>query len=129
MSAQNCIDGLDNALKAAGENIVLQRSIGDAPSATVYSANCRALVRSWRLHETELVGGIDQAMIIVTISPTDLARAQWGVNQAATAASPNPTDPQRGDFVIIAGVKRAIDAVEVMRVANKVVRYQMQALG
>ena len=129
MSAQNCIDGLDNALKAAGENIVLQRSIGDAPAATVYSANCRALVRSWRLHENQLVGGIEQAEINITISPTDLVRAQWGINQAATTISPNPTDPQRGDFVVISGVKRAIDAVEVMRVANKIVRYEMRVLG
>ncbi len=126
--ADACIAALDAALEANGEDVVLRRVVGQGTATANIDVKCRALVRTWRLREEQIVAGIDQAVVLVTISPTPIVNAQWpgGVIPGQTV---DPSVPRRNDSLIIAGRLRNIDAVERLAIGGQAVRYDMQVLG
>jgi hypothetical protein len=123
------IAALDNALAEVGEDVVLRRVVGAAPNQQNIDVTCRAMVRSWRLKEEDLASGIKQALIIVIMSPTQIADAQWPGGEVATALNPNPAFPRLGDALIIRGHKRTITGVDAIPVGDEVVRFDLQVLG
>jgi len=128
VTAEECIAALDAALEANGEDIVLRRVVGVQPNTLNIDVTCRANVRTWRLKEENLVAGIAQAVDIVVISPTPIARAQWP-GGVPVGQLTDPSVPRRLDKVIIAGRVREIDAVEPIRLSGQVVRIELQVLG
>ena len=131
MSPEECIASLDRSLASAGEDVVLRRVYGQAPNTVNVDLGCRAAVRSYRLREEVLASAIAQGVLIVTLSPSDIARAQWpgGELPNAVAGVDNPSYPRRGDFVIADEKPRSIQAVDVISVAGEVVRFDMHTVG
>lgn len=128
MTPQDAIDALDDALKAAGEEVVLRRIVGLLPNIAKVDVKCRAFVRAWRLREEELVSGIDQAVVLVTLSPSEIARAKWPGGELPVAGVA-PSLPRRLDYVIVKNRLRSIQAVEPLFIAGVLVRIDMQVLG
>lgn len=126
--ADACIKALDSALAANGEIVVLRRVVGQGNATANIDVSCPALVRTYRLREDQIVAGIDQAMLLVSISPTPIANAQWP-GGVIPGQSVDPSIPRRNDSLIIAGRLRNIDAVERLAMGGQVVRYDLQVLG
>lgn len=133
MSPDECIAALDRALAEAGEDVILRRVVGQQPNVINIDVICRASVRTWRLKEENLVAGIAQAVLIVVISPTQIAAAQWPGGTPIVPGNPgltlDPSVPRRTDEIWIGGRKRSIEAVDAIAVAGVNVRYDMQVLG
>lgn len=128
MNPDECIAALDSALADAGQDIVLRRIVGQGAAAINIDVKCRASVRTYRLREDATVGGVAQAVVIVTISPTQIANAQWpgGTRPGQTVS---PSTPRRNDRLIIDGRIRNINAVTPVSVGNQAVRFDMQIEG
>lgn len=108
MTPTEAISMLDRQLADHGEDIALRHMTGGAIAAT---ESPRAFVRGYR--PDEVVGAIQQGDGRVTISPTGLAAA-----------------PKFNDKTVIGGSKvRNIQAVEEIRLAGVVVRYNLQVRG
>ena len=101
------ITALDRQLATKGEPVTYHHEDFYGGDVTVET---RAFVRGYR--PEEIVSGItfDNALAIVT--PTDLVAA--GI------------EPQKGAALLIAGKRRAIQALGVFRVNDTVIRYEMQ---
>lgn len=69
------ISDLDNALAEYGEDVTLIRFVGSGTAVTSIGVKCRASVRA-RSDET-IVAGIVTKIFDVTISPTQINKAQW----------------------------------------------------
>ena len=108
MTPTEAIAMLDRQLADHGEDVALRHmSAGTAAS----SETVRAFVRGYK--PDEVVGAIQQGDGKVTISPTGLAAA-----------------PKFNDKTVIGGSKvRNIQAVEEIRLAGVVVRYNLQVRG
>lgn len=128
MLADSIIAQLDAELAEVGEDVVLRRTTGTAPNVANIDVVCRAFVRSWRLKEEDLASGISQALILVTMSPTQINNAQWP-GGSTPGQSVDPTIPRRLDQVIVKGRIRDIEAVDPLMVGGEVVRIDMQVLG
>lgn len=128
MSPEECIADLDAGLAETGEDVILRRTVGTAPNVLNIDVECRATIRTWRLKEEELVGGIAQAVILATISPTQIAAAQWP-GGVAPGAAVDPSIPRRLDRLIVGGRVHMIEAVDPITVNGVNVRYNMQLLG
>ena len=128
MSPEECIAALDNALAEAGENVILRRLSGAGSNVVNVDVTCRAQVRNWRLKEEVLVAEFRQAIMLVIISPTDIAKAQWpgGVVPGQTV---DPSIPRRNDKLVIKGRLYNIEACEAIAMNGVNVRFEMQALG
>jgi hypothetical protein len=122
---------LDAALARRGENVVLRRVVGLAPNSTnvdvTVRATVRAAVRSNR--PGELIGDMADTDSKVTLSPSDIAAAQWPAGEVVSVTAPEPSLPRRGDKVIIAGRVRNVEAVNAVRVADTLVRIELRVLG
>jgi hypothetical protein len=128
MTAQECIAALDQALAENGEDVVLRRVVGVDPNTMNIDVVCRANVKTWRLKEEPLVGGIAQAVVIVTMSPTQIAAAQWPGGQPP-GQTIDPSLPRRLDRIVIGGREREIEAVDGITLGGQTVRIEMQVLG
>lgn len=108
MTPATAIAMLDRQLAAHGETITLTR-LG-TPDVT---ADVLGFVR--RAVNDVLIPGNDpaQAQTVVTLSPTDSGTF----------------DPVRGDHVTISGRETYIEQVEVVRMADEVVRYNLSVAG
>ena len=126
--AQAAIAALDDALQIAGEDVILRRFVSAGANVVNLDVKCRASVRSWRLREEPIVAGIEQAVLIVSISPTQIVEAQWP-GGSLPGQTVDPSEPRRNDKLIIAGRLRNIDAVERLALGGEPVRYDMQVLG
>jgi hypothetical protein len=133
MSPDECISALDRALAEVGEDVILRRVVGQAPNVINLDVTCRAVVKTWRLKEENLVAGIAQAVKIVSMSPTQIAQAQWPGGVPVVQGNPgmvlDASAPRRGDEMWIGGRLYAIDAVDAMAVDGVTVRYELQVLG
>ena len=133
-SPEDLIADLDAALEEAGEVIILRRVVGQVPNTINVDVTCPAGVRTWRLAEETLTGNVARAVLIVAISPTPIAEAQWpggarNDQDDQEDAAVDPRMPRRFDQMIVKGQLRNINAVEPFKVAGQVVRYDMRALG
>jgi|SRR6202049_2538789 len=126
-----CIAALDEALALTGENVLLRRVIGSIPNAVNVDVICRASVRTWRLAEEGLVATVARAVIIVAISPTQIAEAQWPGGAQSELDNPDidKSIPRRFDRCDVKGQMRNIEAVEPIMVNNVIVRYDMRMMG
>lgn len=99
---------LDRKLADHGEDISLRHMAGGAVAST---ETPRAFVRGYK--PDEVVGAIQQGDGKITISPTGLAAA-----------------PKVNDKAVVGGTKvRNVQAVEEIRLAGVVVRYNLQVRG
>lgn len=107
-TAAEAIGRLDAALQKSGENVVLRHM---AVGAVASSQTVRALVRGYR--PQDVVNTIQQGDGRVILSPTGLTSA-----------------PKQNDKVVVGGVKvRNVQAVDELRLAGVVVRYELQVRG
>ncbi len=114
---------LDASILNHGEAVTLQRRIGTG--ATYAEVTTRAVVKGYQADE--LVGGIKQTDSMFIMSPTQINAAV-----AATTwpgAAPAGTWPKIGDFLVIDGVQRKIEAVKPRKVGDVVVRIEGRVLG
>lgn len=120
--ASHCIAVLDSALALTGRDVVLRRIVGTAPSTTNKDITCKAVVNS-SLREDELVNGITQSVLTVTLSPTDIDEDEW------PGSGNGPSAPRRLDELIIDGRTYTVQAVDSRNVGNTTVRYEIQVQG
>ena len=129
MGPQECIAGLDNALAEAGEEITLRRTVGTGNNTVNIDAKVRALIRSYRLRDEQIAADLRVDDLLVTISPTDIERAQWPGGQMGNAAQGERSLPIKGDRFISGGRVRRIDVVAPFRVDGVIVRIEMRGVG
>lgn len=126
MTPQDCIAALDNALAAAGEDVVLISVVGPKDERLV---NCRAFVTSPTA--TEIAAGVMQDIVYVTISQTEIKKHGWP-NLPIRGARPYIPDPQVpviNNKLIVQGRRRNIEFVEARTMSGVVVRINMRAIG
>ena len=124
--AEQAIADLDAALASDGEWVELQRQTG-TPQIP-FKVTCRAFVRGYTAQE--LVGGISQTDSKLILSPTEITRAGWpGPNSSATSTNQDRRVPRKGDAVVIAGRKRAVEAAGGIYLGGELVRIEMRVLG
>ena len=124
--AEQAIADLDAALASDGEWIELWRETGT--QKIPFKVRCRAFVRGYAAQE--LVGGIAQTDSKIVMSPTEIIRAGWpGPNSSATPTNQDRRMPRKGDGVVIAGRKRAVEAAGGIYVAAELVKIEMRVLG
>ena len=124
--AEQAIADLDAALAADGEWIELWRETGT--QKIPFKVKCRAFVRGYTAQE--LVGGISQTDSKLILSPTEITRSGWpGPNSSATSTNQDRRVPRKGDAVVIAGRKRAVEAAGGIYLGGELVRIEMRVLG
>ena len=124
--AEQAIADLNAALAADGEWIELWRETGT--QKIPFKVRCRAFVRGYAAQE--LVGGISQTDSKLILSPTEIIRAGWpGPNSSATPTNQDRRMPRKGDAVVIAGRKRAVEAAGGIYLIGALVRIEMRVLG
>lgn len=69
------IAALDSAMADAGEDIILRRTVGQAPNQISIDVTCRARVDAATAEQ--LAAGIPAAELNVILSPTQINNAQW----------------------------------------------------
>jgi len=122
------VSALDNALLRGGSDITLRRITGTVPTLTNVDVTVRAAVRSYQ--PQELVGGISQTDVQVTISPTQINALPWpGNGETASTTVSDPTLPRRGDKFVIAGRVRNIEVVDPIYIDGTWVRADCRASG
>lgn len=108
MTPAEAIAMLDRQLADHGEDIALRHMAAGAIAST---ETVRAFVRGYK--PDEVVGNIQQGDGRITVSPTGLASA-----------------PKPNDKTVVGGIKvRNVQAVEEVRLAGVVVRYNLQVRG
>jgi hypothetical protein len=117
------LEALDADLAQFGETVTLKRRIGTGVSFV--SLTCRASVRVWMSRKgNEPIGdGPAQIYNKVTFSPTDLNPQVW---PGAAGGSPYPA---KGDFIVVKGVAKAIEACNPIMVNDTLVRLDCLILG
>lgn len=128
MTPAAAIASLDRQLAAIGEDVILRRTIGTANQVNI-DVVCRAFVRGYE--PKELVGSIVQGDSQVTISPTQINRAQWPGGQPVTSppSATDPRVPRKGDKMIVAGKPRNVEAAAPIYLAGELVRIDLQVKG
>lgn len=129
MTPAETIAGLDRALADAGEEVVLRRIVGTAPNTVNIDVACRALVRTFRLRTEQLASGISQSDWLLTLSPSEIATAQWPGGTPVGGSTVDPTIPAKLDRVVLHGVPRTINQVDPIYVEGVLVRLDMHVLG
>ena len=67
---------------------------------------------------------------MLILSPTEITRSGWpGPNSSATSTNQDRRVPRKGDAVVIAGRKRAVEAAGGIYLGGEVVRIEMRVLG
>jgi hypothetical protein len=124
--AKQAIADLNAALAADGEWIELWRETGT--QKIPFKVRCRAFVRGYTAQE--LVGGISQTDSKLILSPTEITRSGWpGPNSSAAPTNQDRRVPRKGDAVVIAGRKRAVEAAGGIYLSGELVRIEMRVLG
>jgi hypothetical protein len=124
--AEQAIADLNVALATDGEWIELWRETGT--QTIPFKVRCRAFVRGYIAQE--LAGGLAQTDSKVIMSPTEITRSGWpGPNSSATPTDQDRRVPRKGDAVVIAGRKRAVEMAGGIYVAAELVKIEMRVLG
>jgi hypothetical protein len=126
------IADLDAVLLADGEDIELRRLITAGTSQMNVRVDCRAFVRNYGAEE--LVGGITQEQVRVTISPSEIIAANWPGPWTPSANEPTKPDtdrrvPRKNDKCVIKGKVRNIEVAMPIYVDNELVRINLRVLG
>lgn len=124
------IASLDEALAAAGEDVILRRITGTGAAAVNVDVTVRASVRRDRGVE-DIFGTLVQGEDAVIISPTEITVAQWPGGQPASGAThqADPRVPKVNDTLIIQGRARKVKVVRPIVIGGELVRIEMIAAG
>lgn len=124
------VRALDEALRDAGEWIILRRGVGTGSTAVYIDVRCRASVRR-DAAAIEIVGTLAQGEDAVIISPTEITAAQWPGGQSVSPAvhQADPRVPLVNDTLIIQGRVRKVKQVKPVLVDGELVRIEMVAAG
>lgn len=123
------VAALDEALAAAGEDIILQRlTLGPGGVQIPFSVTCRAAVRGYTPEELIAGSGIVQKDRKIIFSPTEITQAQWP-GPLPVGADVDKRIPRVGDRVIRNGLPMIVQAAEGIYVQGELVRLEMQARG
>lgn len=126
MTPEYAIATLDRELSSHGEDVELWYETGT--QRIPFKVTCHAFVRGYR--EEKLIGGISQTDSKLILSPTEITRSGWpGPNSSATSTNQDRRVPRKGDAVVIAGRKRAVETADPVYLAGKLVRIEMRVLG
>jgi len=128
VSPEDAISSLDRMLAANGQDIQLVRVTGAANQAK-FAATVRAFVRGYK--PNEIVGSIVQGDSMVTISATDIERANWPGPQVVKSP-PVTADirvPTTNDKAVIAGKTRNIAAAVPFYLDGQLVRIELSVKG
>lgn len=117
MTPATAIAMLDRQLAAHGQAVKLR------PAATATGeVSCAAFVRGYK--PEELIGGITQQHSLVVMSPTDAG------SFASGAASPlDVRIPRKGNFVVVNGKPRAVQAGVGIYMGTTLVRIEATVEG
>lgn len=120
---------LNRHLREAGEDVVLQRMTTTAGVQTVAaSVTCRAHVRSLGrgYAANEIAGQTSQQDQIVILSPTEITAAGW---TSGRHANEDTRIPMKGNRLVIGGRATTVQSAQAIRMANTVVRIELQVRG
>ena len=123
------IASLDKSLLKDGEYVILQRMTSSAGVQSVAaSVTCRAHVRSLGrgYAANELAGQTTQQDQIVILSPTEITAASW---TSGRHADEDTRIPMNGNRVVIGGRATTVQSAQAIRMANTVVRIELQVRG
>lgn len=119
-SPQATIDRLDASLGRRGQPIDLRRY--ESGSEAFVDLPLRAALRGYEAEQ--LVGGVQASDSRFILSPTEVdAAAAWPGTAGGDKA------PRIGDFLVVNGVERKIEAVQPVVTGGIVVRYVGRILG
>lgn len=126
------IADLNSALLQDGEDIEIRRVITAGTTQMNIRVDCRAFVRNYGAEE--LVGGITQEQVRVTISPSEIIAANWPGPWTPSANEPAQPDtdrrvPRKNDKCVIKGKVRNIEVAMPIYVDNELVRINLRVLG
>lgn len=126
------IASLDQALRIAGEDVILRRTVGVAPNEMSVSVACRARVTA--VSTEQIQAGIPATELNVILSPTEIDAAQWpgGVFPAAAPFNVDPRIPRAGvtDKILMRGQPpRAITHVDPQIIGGELVRINLRVEG
>jgi hypothetical protein len=110
---------LRDQLTEHGEDIVLKRRVGTGMAFD--AVMLRATVRGYT--PQELTGGITQQDSKLVCGVEEIEAAGW------PPSAGGPAFPRRGDFVLIGGVQKAVEATAPVRINGVIVRIDMQVRG
>lgn len=119
MTPAQSIAALDRQLAAHGIPVTLRRY--EPGTDTPVDLPLRAFVRG--LAPDQLVGGIKATDSKLVLSPTGLVSPSW-----PGAAGGDPV-PVAGDFIVVNGAERKIDACQPVMMAGVAVRFDGIILG
>lgn len=126
------IADLNAHLAADGEDIEIWRVTTAGLVQIPLKVTCRAFVRHYSAEE--LVGGIQQNQVRVTISPSEIIAANWPGPWTPSANEPVQPDtdrrvPRKDDKCLIAGRLRNIEVAMPIYLDNELVRINLRVLG
>lgn len=131
-AADREVADLNSHLDQDGENVEIWRVVIAGATQIYVKVNARAFVRNYGADE--LVGGITQEQVRVTVSPSEIIAANWPGPWTPSATEPiQPnTDrrvPRKSDKCVIKGRVRNIEVAMPIYVDNELVRIDMRVLG
>lgn len=126
------IADLNSHLALDGEDIEIWRVTTAGATQINTKVNARAFVRNFGADE--LVGGITQEQVRVTISPSEIIAANWPGPWTPSANEPVQPDtdrriPRKNDKCVIKGRVRNIEVAMPIYVENELVRINLRVLG
>jgi hypothetical protein len=126
------IDALDDALRQAGEDVILRRTVGAAPNSVSVDVKCRARVTAVSTQQIE--AGIPATQLNVILSPTQINEAQWpgGTIPVLPPFDVDQRIPRAGvtDKVLMRGQPpRSIMHVDPQIIGGELVRINMRVDG
>ncbi|MGV2188763.1 hypothetical protein ACQZ4Q_08105 [Agrobacterium vitis] len=123
------ITALDDAVRRAGENVVLRRTVKRGGADVVVEVTCRAAVRA--VSADQIIGTITQKDLNVILSPTQILSADWpGQNDSITSG--NAVDqhlPKETDKMVVQGKERQVRSAKPIYVGGVWVRMDMVVAG
>lgn len=126
------IADLDAALAENGEEAILRRSVGSRN--TVHIDVCVVINTRTRVasrNSDEVIDGIGQANLNVTMSLTQIIAAQWpgGGVEVDQPFLIDRSIPKRGDTMIIKGRAYYIEIVDAIKIKGEIVRINVALRG
>lgn len=114
------IKRLDASLDRSGQAVTVQRRIGS--TKTFGEISVRARFRGYQADD--LVNGVKQSDSLFIMSPTPFANLRaWPKNAGG------PLFPKIGDFLVVNGVARSIEAIQPTVIGGVTVRYEGRVKG
>jgi hypothetical protein len=131
-AADREIADLNSALAQDGEDIEIWRVVTAGATQINIKVAARAFVRNFGADE--LVGGITQDQVRVTISPSEIIAQNWPGPWTPSASEPTQpaTDrriPRKNDKCVIKGKPRNVEVAMPIYVDNELVRINLRVLG